>query len=219
MKFNHNIDWFAKYSDEEFSVEFDFTNDLTTGDSISTATVVVYDEDKVGLFVIFSAVFLYVNRKNLSKDGPFFLYKTKWGIKLIDYVGNKYKRTLKALSYFSIGIGYILMAGMLYLLIQTVYVYLTSPISKMIKAPPIAPLIPYFPKLFGLQSFFPPFYFIYFIVSILIVATVHEFSHGIFAKRFGVIIIELIYLQYLLFFFECLNFQLFLICYSATALY
>jgi len=47
MKFNHNIDWFAKYSDEEFSVEFDFTNDLTTGDSISTATVVVYDEDKV----------------------------------------------------------------------------------------------------------------------------------------------------------------------------
>ncbi|MFH1151764.1 MAG: site-2 protease family protein [Nanoarchaeota archaeon] len=147
---------------------------------------VVYDLVLLGLFVIFSAVFLYVNRKNLSKDGPFFLYKTKWGIKLIDYVGNKYKRTLKALSYFSIGIGYILMAGMLYLLIQTVYVYLTSPISKMIKAPPIAPLIPYFPKLFGLQSFFPPFYFIYFIVSILIVATVHEFSHGIFAKRFGV---------------------------------
>jgi len=149
-------------------------------------SLVIYDLVLLGLFVIFSGIFLYVNRRNLSKDGPFFLYRTKWGVKLIEHVGNKYKKTLNTLSYVSIGLGYILMTSMLYLIIQTVYLYLTSPISEMIKAPPIAPLIPYFPKLFGLQSFFPPFYFIYFIVAILIVATVHEFSHGIFARRFGV---------------------------------
>jgi membrane-associated protease RseP (regulator of RpoE activity) len=148
--------------------------------------LVFYDIALLVLFVIFSSVFLYVNRKNLSKDGPLFLYRTKWGIRLINYVGKKYQRTLKFLSYVSITLGYILMASMLYLVLQTVYLYLTSPIAKIIKAPPIAPLIPYFPKLFGLQSFFPPFYFIYFIVAILIVATVHEFSHGIFARRYGI---------------------------------
>ena len=148
--------------------------------------LVVYDLTFLVLFVLFSSVFLYVNRKNLVKDGPFFLYRTKWGIKLINYIGEKYKRTLKSLSYLSITLGFFLMTAMLFLIVQTVYLYLTSPIARIIKAPPIAPLIPYFPKLFGLQSFFPPFYFVYFIISILIVATVHEFSHGIFARRFGV---------------------------------
>jgi len=148
--------------------------------------LIVYDIVLLILFVIFSSVFLYVNRKNLKKDGPLFLYRAKWGLKLINYIGNKYKRTLKFLSYVSITLGYVLMASMLFLVVQTVYLYLTSPIAKIIKAPPIAPLIPYFPKLFGLQSFFPPFYFVYFIVAILIVATVHEFSHGIFARRYGI---------------------------------
>jgi len=137
-------------------------------------------------FVLFVSIFLYIKRKNLGKEGPLFLYRTSWGIKLINYVGNKYKRTLKSLSYISIIIGYFLMTGIFFLIIQTVYLYLTTPIVKIIRVPPIAPLIPYFPKLFGLESFFPPFYFIYFIIAILIVATVHEFSHGIFARRFGI---------------------------------
>jgi len=131
-------------------------------------------------------VFLYVKRSNLKKEGSLFLYKTQWGIKLINYVGEKYQRTLKFLSYVSITLGYFLMAGMVFLMGQSVYLYLTTEIAKTIKTPPIAPLIPYFPKLFGLQSFFPPFYFVYFIVAIIIVATVHEFSHGIFARRFGI---------------------------------
>ncbi|MBR9701604.1 PDZ domain-containing protein [Candidatus Pacearchaeota archaeon] len=149
-------------------------------------SLIVYDLTLLVLFVIFSAVFLYLKRKNLSKDGPFYLYMTTWGLKLINYIGGKYKKTLKFLSYISVGWGYVLMMGILFLMVQTVYLYLTSPIARIIKAPPIAPLIPYFPKLFGLQSFFPPFYFVYFIVSILIVATVHELSHGIFARRFGI---------------------------------
>ena len=66
---------------------------------------------------------------------------------------------------------------------QTLSIYILHPeITKIIKAPPIAPLIPYFPKLFGMESFFPPFYFTYFIVALAIVAVVHELSHR--AKRF-----------------------------------
>ena len=138
------------------------------------------------LFVLIASVFLYAKRNNLKKEGALFLYKTSWGIKLINHLGGKYKKSLKFLSYISICTGYILMAGIIYLMGNSVYIYFTSEIAKTIKAPPIAPLIPYFPKLFGLQSFFPPFYFVYFLIAIVIVATVHEFSHGIFARRFGV---------------------------------
>ncbi len=147
---------------------------------------IFYDLILLGIFIIFSVVFLYKNRKKLEREGVLFLYRTQWGVRLIDKVGGKYKKTLKVLSYVSITLSYILMVAVLFLIINTVYVYLTSSISETIKAPPIMPLIPYFPQLFGLESMFPPFYFTYFIIAILIVATAHEFSHGIFARRYGV---------------------------------
>jgi len=147
---------------------------------------IIYDISLLVLFAIFISIFLYKKRNNLKQEGILFLYKTKWGIKLINYIGGKYKKVLNFLSYISIGTGYILMIGMIFILFQTVYLYLTTSISQVIKIPPIAPLLPYFPKLFGLQSLFPPFYFIYFLFALLIVATVHEFSHGIFAKKSGI---------------------------------
>jgi len=148
--------------------------------------LIFYDIFLLVLFAIFVSIFLYRKKDNLKQEGILILYKTKWGIKFIDYIGEKYKKTLNFISYISIGSGYVLMMGMIFMLVQTVYIYLTTSISQVIKIPPIAPLIPYFPKLFGLQSLFPPFYFIYFIVALLIVATVHEFSHGIFARKSGI---------------------------------
>ena len=147
---------------------------------------IVLDLTFLVLFIIFATIFLSIKRKNLGSDGSLILYRTQWGVKLINYVGKRYKKTLKALSYISITMGYILMVSVLILIAQTVYIYLTTPIAKVIRAPPIMPLIPYFPQLFGLESFFPPFYFIYFIFALIIVASVHEFSHGIFAKRYNI---------------------------------
>ena len=138
------------------------------------------------IFIATASIFLYYKRKNLKKEGILLLYKTSWGINLINNIGGKYKKILKFLSYVSVVLGYILMIGILFLIGNSVYLYLTTQIASIVKAPPIAPLFPYFPKVFGLESFFPPFYFIYFIAAILIVATVHEFSHGIFARRFGI---------------------------------
>ena len=71
------------------------------------------------------------------------------------------------------------MIVMMWLIIWTTYIYIKTPIARFIKAPPVFPLIPYFPKLFGLESIFPPLYFTYFIIALSIVAFVHEFSHGI----------------------------------------
>ncbi len=140
---------------------------------------VIYDIILLVLFAIFISTFLYIKRKNLKKEGLLFLYKTSWGIKLINYVGNKYKRTLNVLSYVSIGLGYCLMGAMFYLVYSILKIYLFRPdIVSTIKVPPIMPLIPYIDKIVpGL----PAFYFIYWIIILALIAITHEFAHGIFA--------------------------------------
>ncbi len=138
------------------------------------------------IFVIAISIFLYVKRKNLKKEGLLLLYKTKWGMKVINNVGKKYKKTLSVLSYIVIGIGYILMGSMIYLLGKIVYIYVAYPsIVKAIKIPPITPLVPYLPQAFKLD-FLPPFYFTYWIVILAIVAITHEFAHGIFMRRYNI---------------------------------
>ncbi len=147
-----------------------------------------YDLVFLVAFCLFLIIFLYKRRKNLKREWLMYLYKTKVGIKFIDFIGTKYKKTLRVLRYFSLIIGYALMVSMIFLFIKVVYTYIfqAKEIVNVISAPPIMPLIPYFPQIFGVQSLFPPFYFTYFILSILVVAVVHEFSHGIFARFAGI---------------------------------
>ena len=140
----------------------------------------------LALFLIFFSIFLYTRKHNLKKEGLFFLYRTKWGIKAIDYLGDKYKRTLSFLSYVSIACGYLLMVGVLYLIYTIVKIYLFSPaIVKAIKVPPIIPLVHYLPQVFKLQ-FLPPFYFTYWIVILAVIAISHEMAHGIFMRRYKI---------------------------------
>jgi len=147
----------------------------------------VYDVTFMVLFSLYIIWFLKSRKKDWSREGIIFLYRTQAGVKFIKYIGDTYKKTLDSLKYVIVSVGVVLMSAMIWMLWQTLSIYLYNPrITEVIKAPPIAPLIPYFPKLFGLESFFPPFYFTYFIVALAIVAVVHEFSHGIFMRRFGV---------------------------------
>lgn len=138
----------------------------------------------MGLFLAFVVTFLIRRRRKIKRDGLLYLYHTKWGINWIDKVGTKYKKTLKVLSHFAVWLGYILMAGMVYLFGRIVYLYAfhgDALKSSMNGLPPIAPLIPYLPQMFKL-SFLPPFYFTYWIIALAIIAITHEFFHGIFAK-------------------------------------
>ncbi len=145
-----------------------------------------YDVIMLVAFALFVFIFLYRNRKNLKKEGLLFLYKTRWGVKLIDKTAKTFPKTLKALSYVSIGVGYLLMAGMLYLFAKIVWIYIAAPeVVKQIKVPPITPLIPYLPQAFKLD-FLPPFYFIYWIIVLAVIAITHEFAHGIFMRRYNI---------------------------------
>jgi membrane-associated protease RseP (regulator of RpoE activity) len=143
---------------------------------------VVYDLVFMAIFVIAVVIFLSTRKKGLERQGILYLYKTKFGIKFIDGFAKKHQKILKPLQYVVIFCGYVLMVSMVYLMFKTTETYLTTSISQVIKAPPLAPLIPYFPQIFGLESLFPPLYFTYFIIALGVVAIGHEAAHGIYSR-------------------------------------
>ena len=143
----------------------------------------VYDLALLVIFVVSVSFFLYTRKHNLKRDGLMFLYRTQWGIKLIERTGKRFQKTLKALSYVSVAMGYVLMATMLYFLGKIAWVYAFSPeIVRAIKVPPVIPLVPYLPQIFNLD-FLPSFFFVYWIAILAVIAITHEFAHGIFAIR------------------------------------
>lgn len=146
----------------------------------------MYDIGFLVLFCLIVGIFLYKKRANLKREGIMYLYRTKVGIKFINYIGTKYKKTISVLSVLGVISGYILMSSMVYFLYRLVYIYVFMPdVVKAIKIPPLMPLIPYLPEAFKI-SFLPPFYFTYWIIAIAVIAVFHEFSHGIVARRYGI---------------------------------
>jgi len=144
---------------------------------------IVYDLAFLLVFALVAIILLNKNKKNLQRHGWIFLYHSKFGLKFIDWTAKTFEKILRPLQYLVIASGYILMVFIVWLMSLSVWRYLTSPIPEQLRnVPPIAPLIPYFPRLFNLESFFPPLFFTYFLVALAIVAVSHEFSHGIFAR-------------------------------------
>lgn len=143
---------------------------------------IAYDLTFLIVFSSIVAVILIINRKRIKREGIFLLYRTTWGIKLINYIARKHRRFLNAFEWIIIASGYLLMAAGIASFIQFVYTFLSNPeFVKLIKIPPIAPLIPYLPQIFK-ADYLPFFYFTYWIIVLAITAVVHEFFHGIFAR-------------------------------------
>src|SRR3972149_1634606 len=136
----------------------------------------LYDILFLILFTLFVVIFLYKRKHNLKREGLLYLYRTKVGLRFIEWATNKYGKILKKLQYLVVISGYMLMFFGLWFIIKVVYVYLTSPyIAKALKVPVIMPLIPYLPSIFKID-FLPPFYFTYWIIIIAIIAVPHEFA-------------------------------------------
>ena len=140
--------------------------------------------DLIFMFACTLAVvlFLYIKRANLQRQGLLYLYRTRIGLKIIEWTSKKYAKILKPMEYVVITSGYLLMAGIIWGLVRLSIVYLSSPdLARQLKVPVLIPLIPYLPELFKID-FLPPFYFTYWIIIIAIIAIPHEFAHGIFAR-------------------------------------
>ena len=144
---------------------------------------IVYDIVFMTLFILLFVIFIATRKHNVHRQGLLFLYKTRLGIKFIEWTSNKFSKVLRPLEYAVVACGYILMIGAVWVIIDIAYIYIKSPfIAQIVEAPPIFPIFPYFTEFFNLESFFPPFYFTYFVIVIAIIAISHEFAHGIFAR-------------------------------------
>ena len=137
----------------------------------------------LAIFCIWVFLFLRKNKDKVKKEGIFLLYKTKVGLKFIDNIAKKHPKFLKVMAYVSITFGFIAMIFMIWLLIENVV--LLAKIPEAIKTPPILPVLPYVPQLFKIPGL-PDFYFIHWIIILVILATTHEFAHGIYARLYNV---------------------------------
>jgi len=76
----------------------------------------MYDIGFLVLFSLFVGIFLWKRRKNLKREGIMYLYRTRVGVKIINYIGTKYKKTLRVMSFLAVISGYALMLSMVYFL-------------------------------------------------------------------------------------------------------
>lgn len=128
-------------------------------------------------FIIFCILVYIFYQKNKSKfeiQGKIFaLYRTQLGLKLMETFSHIPERLKRILKVISISVGFAGMAFIFYfLIIGTINLFLIPEATPTFA--PVLPgvTIPGLPKL----SFF------HWIISIFIVAIVHEFSHGVFAR-------------------------------------
>ncbi len=133
------------------------------------------------LFAVIFYLFLYslfvIYRKKFEVQGKFFiLYKTKWGLKLMDRF-SVHKKTLSFLGFFSVLFGFLGMGLIFYILVKGTY----SMLFVSAAAPVLSPVLPGV-AIAGL----PILSFWYWIIAILLIATIHEFFHGVYARKIGV---------------------------------
>lgn len=130
------------------------------------------------LFYGLLILFFYKHKQNLQVQGKIVaLYRTKLGLVLMDKIARVSPRFLKVLGVIGIITGFGGMAFIFYFLVKGTYDLLMVPEA----VPAVAPVLPGIKVLPGL----PVLSFWHWIIAIFIVAVVHEFSHGIFARLYN----------------------------------
>ena len=139
------------------------------------------------IFLIAFAIVLFLimifNRKRLKIEKLLFplfylvMYRTKLGINKMDKIANKYPRLISFLGFLGIIVGFLGMIVIFYGLIKSAIIIFTTPgavagVDILLPGRQIAGL--------------PRLSFWHWIISIFILAVVHEFSHGVVARLHGI---------------------------------
>lgn len=133
------------------------------------------------LFIVLMVYFVYKNREKITFQHILFpvlyfaMYRTKFGLKFMDGSARKFPRLFKWLAYAGIIVGFLGMGFLSYSLVANIIRMFQAPAA----APGVALVLPF--KLKG--SFYVPFF--YWIISIFVLAVVHEFSHGIVSRVYN----------------------------------
>lgn len=132
--------------------------------------------------VIILSILIIINRKKVEVQKILFpilyfvMYRTKLGLKWMDVIANAFPKFWRTFYTVGIGLGFAGMIWISYTLINTTITLFTQPTAPA----GIMPVLPFEAK----GVFFVPF--IYWIISIFVIAGVHEFSHGIAARAFSI---------------------------------
>ncbi len=136
------------------------------------------------LFLIIIGILVLKNRKNLTLQKIIFpllyavLWRTKFGLKFMDKVANKYKEFIKLVGYCFIGFGFY---GMVLISINFISLLFKLIITPKEASQGISLVLPLtnIPGI-GYLSFW------HFLISIFVIVLIHEFAHGIMARAHNV---------------------------------
>lgn len=124
-------------------------------------------------------VYFFRHRDKFQVQAKIFaLYRTKLGLKLMDKIAKSCPRFLRLMGGISVVVGFGGMAFIFYFLIKGTFDLLFVADA----APAVAPILPGIKILPGL----PVLSFWHWIIAIFLVAVVHEFCHGIYAKLYDI---------------------------------
>ena len=130
------------------------------------------------VFLTFMLLFVILNRKKIIVQKILFpviyfvMYKSQFGIQWMDRVASRFPRTLKLIGVLGVIVGFL---GM----VLITYELVSSSAKLLIQKdaiPTVKPVLPFEAK----GVFYVPF--LYWILAILVIATVHEFAHGVMAR-------------------------------------
>ncbi len=134
------------------------------------------------IFLLGLTIALYLKRDRLDTKQiiPYFLYfsmyRAKWGLRLMDSAANRFRKFMIYLGYFGIAIGFLGMIFIAYSLFSNIFMLFSKPETS----PGVGLVLPFKAK----GVFYVPFF--YWIISIFVIAIVHEFSHGLIARAHNI---------------------------------
>lgn len=131
--------------------------------------------------LVFYLVILFIIMRNKDKfeiQGKFVaLYRTKFGLKMMDWLPSLAPKIFRVLGFIGMTVGFLGMVFIFIFLIKETLSFVVTPGA----VPPLAPVLP------GVTiPGAPKLSFWHWIISIFLVALVHEFSHGIFARLYRI---------------------------------
>ena len=135
------------------------------------------DLNLISAIIFYSLVilFIYLKRdKFIVQSKIVYLYKTKFGLKLMDRIANFCPRFLSFLGYLGVFTGFVGMFFIVIMLIHGAWSLIVNPSAL----PSVAPIIPGV-KIPGSPVYVP---FWYGIISLFVIICIHEFSHGVLSR-------------------------------------
>ncbi len=134
------------------------------------------------IFVITIGIFLIKNKKKLKIEKIMFpflylvLFRTKFGINIMDKIAKKYKKIIKIFGYFSMGVGFL---GMIYVFLTVLINTFNLIVKPRVTDAGMALVLPFTEA--PIIGYMP---FVQWILALFILMIVHEFSHGVVARTY-----------------------------------